>query len=176
MKKLITLLSLFLLSSSVFAIGAGIQLSVKPALNFETNNSNGNPVFFMGENFTGTYRTERFPAVYAVGLDLEQKNESIFIGVNGTFDYWLFEKQLVNILNCYGAVGATADFRFASNNQMDFDAGLRGVLGLNWHFYDGYLELYCQQVVSPLFVQDIKKGKPSFNLAFPFESGIRIHF
>ena len=130
----------------------------------------------MGENITGTFRTERFPAVYAVGFDFEETKNEFLFGLNLTFDYWIFEKQLINIMNCYGGTGVTADFRLGENQMLNLDAGLRAFLGLNWHFFDGFMEYYLQIAAAPVFATNLKTGSSAINLFFPVESGLRLHF
>lgn len=171
MKKLLSLISVFFLAANLFALGAGVQVSCKPSLPLKDS-----PIpFSMGQNITGTFKTERVPAVIAVGLDFFETEEIFGFGLNATADYLFFETQLKNITNIYGGLGITGDLYYTTSSEFLYDAGIRAMIGVNFHLYDGFLELYVQEVFSPV-IQFLSGSEKNFAFKFPLEAGFRIHF
>ena len=171
MKKLLSAISALFLSVNLFALGAGVQVSCKPAFPLKENSL----PFSVGQNITGTFKTERIPAVIAVGLDFFETEKVFGFGFNATADYLVFESQLKNITNIYGGLGITGDLYYTTSSDFFYDAGMRVLIGVNFHFYDGFLELYVQQAFSPV-IQFIPDAEKSFAFKLPLEAGFRIHF
>ena len=176
-KKIIVTISLLLLSSwpLLFATGAGIQLSGKPGLLI--NEDSAKLEQFTGRA-TGTIKSCRLPLVFGFGLEAGKNYSEFNYGISGFVDYHALELQLENTWNFYSGFGAEGSLLTRNFENCTFTAGARFFAGMNWLFYDNYLEFYLQQNVVPAFSKMIcdSKGKEAFILGLPFEAGIRMHF
>ena len=87
-KILITILFSFIFSFNVYSLGAGIQMSYNPALDFNTNETK---LDSHDGNITGTVHLFRIPAVFGFGLEFGSNYSDFYMGTSGFFDYWFIE-------------------------------------------------------------------------------------
>ena len=159
--------SIFSFSTKGFALGAGIQFSGIPGLLINQDEVTlGN----MTGNVTGTYRLERVPLTVGSGLEFGEVYSDFDYGFSLFADYRAFNFQLINAWSFYSGFGAVAKLLTSDFSDWNVAAGARFFAGMNWLFYDGYLELYVQQNVVPTYLRN------DFMLNLPLETGVRMHF
>ena len=172
---LISLLFLFCFSSKLFAIGAGVQISGNPGLLI--NEEGVNLERFSGR-LTGTIRFSRLPVAIGFGLETGKNSSDFSYGFSGFADYYALDYQIKNTWNFYSGFGAEGSLLTSNFDKWTVTAGARFFAGMNWLFYDNYLELYCQQNIVPAYIKNLSNpaSKGGFLLGLPFEAGIRMHF
>ncbi len=176
-KKIFALSALFvlILTARLFATGAGVQVS-------------GNPSFFInqetvkGEQFTGrvigTVRLGRLPVAGGLGFEAGKASADFAYGLTGFADYYALDLQIENTWNCYSGFGAEASLLTTDFKNWAMTAGARFFAGMNWLFWDNYLEVYVQQNVVPTWAKNFtaSDSKAGFMLGLPLDAGIRFHF
>lgn len=172
-KILITILFSFIFSFNVYSLGAGIQMSYNPALDFNTNETK---LDSHDGNITGTVHLFRIPAVFGFGLEFGSNYSDFYMGTSGFFDYWFIEHQIKNTWNLYSGAGITARYMFNFNNSQYIEAGPRIFAGMNWLFLDNYIEYYLQLTAVPEFLYNFSSQKYGYRLSTPIETGVRLHF
>ena len=176
-KKLITIFSFIFLSSlsHIFATGAGVQLSGNPGLFI--NQDSIKPEQFTARA-TGTIKSGRLPLAFGFGLEAGKNYSEFNYGISGFVDYHALELQLKNTWNFYSGFGAEGSLLTHNFEGCTMNAGARFFAGMNWLFYDNYLELYFQQNLVPAYskVLSDSKSQAAFIFGFPLEAGIRMHF
>lgn len=176
-KKIIslTILFIFCIATKVFATGAGIQVSGTPALLI-----NEEGVKF--EQFTGrligTIKSGRIPMAAGFGFEAGKSGSEFAYGFTGFADYYAIELQLKNTWNFYSGFGAEGTLLTSDFHNWGLKAGARFFAGMNWLFWDNYLEVYIQQNVVPTYAKNLSASgsKGAFMLGLPFDAGIRFHF
>ena len=181
-KKILFLILLFIsLSTRIFATGAGIQLSAKPSLLV-----NDQGVDF--EQFTGrligTVKLSRIPVAAGFGFEAGKSGSAFAYGFTGFADYYAVDLQLKNTWNVYSGFGAEGSFLTSDFKNWGMSAGARFFIGMNWLFWDNYLEFYIQQNAVPAYTRSLKSStsdsgsgsKGTFIFSMPFESGLRFNF
>lgn len=148
-----------------FCIGAGAQLGVIPSaesLEFSA---------------AGTMRLDRIPIQFAFGLNGGSIDDECIFGMGGSVDFIFLNIQIINNWNFYSAAGLGGDFYLGTNKNFYTSAGLRALLGMDFLFMDGFLQLYFQQVIEPCFVfKNDATYKNGLCLKFPIEAGLRFQF
>ena len=176
LKKFILSISiLFVLTMNSYSLGAGVQAGVSPSVDI---NESG---LFMNNtigNLTGTIKLFRIPAVFGFGLDAGVDNSQFIFGISGFFDYWFLDYQIKNTWNLYSGAGVSVKMLMDLDSNFILNAGPRFFAGMNWLFYDNYVEYYVQLNINPNFVMPISSDLQNgiFRLAFPVETGVRLHF
>ena len=170
----ISVLLLFI-PGKAFSLGAGIQIGAVPGLlinqdNVQFENLTG--------NITGTFKMERLPVTAGTGIELGKVFSDFNFGFSAFADYRAIDLQLINIWSLYSGFGASAKLLTDDFEDWKLAAGARFFAGMNWLFYDGYIELYAQQNIVPTYLKDLKQTDTSaaFMLCLPFEAGLRMHF
>ena len=171
---LITLI--LILTSKLYATGAGAHAGIKPVLFISDDGIKSGGVM---ATVSGSYRLGRFPLVMGTSIEagLNQEGE-VLTGLSAFADYWIFDLQIKNTWNFYTGLGATVGVLTPDFNYWNLYAGARVFSGMNWLFYDNYLELFVQQNVVPTYQKGINCSSDNavFTLLFPLELGIRFHF
>ena len=176
-KKITSLAAvLVMLTSGLFATGAGVQAGGNPGLFI--NEENVKPEKFSG-TLTGTMRFSRLPVAAGLGFEAGKFFDDFSYGLTGYADYYAIDQQLYNTWNLYSGFGAGCSL--LTSNFKDWTAGLgvRFFIGVNRLFYDNYLEVFAQQNIIPQYIRPLKSGddiKGAFMLNLPLEAGIRMHF
>lgn len=136
---------------------------------------------------------DSMPVYWALSTDAgyyEYKNSDASSGWTSTMlltteltgDYWMMNKEIHGIWRWYWGLGGAVSTALSSDGKnMYFTTGPRGVIGMNWHFCDGFLELYTQGAVQPeiqfAFGEDgTKNGIVRLPVRFPFNVGLRFWF
>lgn len=176
-KKIIAITALFVLctTSRIFATGAGIQIGGNPGLLI--NEDSVKLERFTGK-ITGTLKSGRIPLALGFGLEAGDSYSDFSYGFFGFADFYAADLQLKNTWNLYSGIGAEGSLLTKNFSKWTASAGARFFTGMNWLFYDNYLELYCQQNIVPTIVKYLNdsNSNPDFMLCFPFEAGVRMHF
>lgn len=156
-KKIIAVLVLALLVStvSVFAFGIGIQGGYDA--NLKNGGGNGNVAV--------TFKVDKSPLVFATRFSFGNVST---IGLTG--DYWISNANITGPLNYFIGVGFGANITLG--DEVSFGAAFRVPVGLNMFFAKGVIEPYVQIV--PQLILPI----PSFALDFDIScnAGIRFWF
>jgi hypothetical protein len=161
----------FLISTSFYGLGSGVQATITPEATFSSN------PFLMSYELSGTYRFDKNPVIIGAGLNSFFDND-FYLGASCFVDYLLINKQIHNTLNFYSGIGLKGDFSTNFKQSYFIKGGIPVLFGFSKLFYDGYLELYADQAIKPTFNYIIKPFRTSYNfsLGFPFTFGIRFHF
>lgn len=172
---LLSLLFLFCFSTKLFAIGAGVQVSGNPGLLI---NEEGVKLERLSGRLTGTIRFSRLPLAIGFGLEAGKNASDFSYGFSGFADYYAIDYQIKNTWNLYSGFGAEGSLLTTNFDKWTLTAGARFFVGMNWLFYDNYLEIYCQQNLVPSYIKNLNDiaSKGGFLLGLPFEAGIRMHF
>ena len=178
-KKIIIISSLLtlLLSSKIFATGAGIQAEINPGI--LVNNETKELGKFTGK-ITGTVKLSRIPMAVGFGFEAGKSASSFAYGFSGFADYWAVDLQLKNTWNFYSGFGAEGSLLTSDFKSWSCAAGARFFLGMNWLFWDNAMEFYVQQNFVPTYARSLGSGKNGSKGAFifglPFDAGVRFHF
>lgn len=176
-KKIATVTALFILfiSTKLFAIGAGIQAGIYPGLFI---NENSVKVEQFTGRILGTIRLSRIPMTAGFGLEAGKASSDFAYGFTGFADYYALDLQIKNTWNLYSGFGAEVSFLSTDFKDWGMTAGARFFAGMNWLFWDNYLELYVQQNMVPTWAKNLSASdsKAGFMLALPLDAGIRFHF
>lgn len=168
--KKIVILLLFLLctDSFLFATGAGIQMGTNPGLLINQDSVN---LEKFDVTVTGTLRFSRIPAALGFGLETDFSSSDFYYGFSGFADYYALDIQLKNTWNLLSGFGLSGSLLTSDFNDFAAAVGARFFIGMNWLFWDNYLEYYVQQNIVPTIT-----SKNNFFICLPFETGIRMHF
>ena len=176
-KKLFALTSFFIICfcSKLFATGAGVQIGGNPGLYI--NDNSVKPDYFSG-TLTGTLRFSRIPMSVGFGFEAGKSFSDFAYGLSGFADYYLIDVQLKNTWNFYSGLGIEGNLLTPDFKDWSASAGARLFVGMNWLFYDNYLEFYAQQNIVPGWIKSLSQSdsKGAFILKLPLEAGIRFHF
>ena len=179
-------------SSGVFATGIGPQLNFDPVVT---------PGYVYSPNTWGLACSAKFdsmPIYWALstgwasysykttvtrnGVTYDTYTDTPLFSVSATGDYWMMNPTISGIWKWYWGLGGAVTTSFGtSSGDFYLAAGPRGVIGMNWHFCDGFMELYAQGAVEPeiqtVFGDDGKQnGYVRFPIYFPFNAGLRFWF
>ena len=171
----IALLLLFCFTTKIFALGAGAQIGCIPGLLI---NQDDISLENMTANITGTFKMERVPLTIGSGLEFGKIYSDSGYGFSLFADYRTIDVQLINTWNFFSGFGASIKFLTSDFSDWNIAAGARFFAGMNWLFYDGYMEIYLQQNLVPTYIKNLSQSEtePDFMLCLPFEAGIRLHF
>jgi hypothetical protein len=168
MKKLLAVCAAFIISAScgIFAMGVGPQL-------------NTDPVIVPGDGSGVSYgvgcsaKFDSLPIYWALSTNF---GNGVFLNGELTGDYWMKHAKIQGLWSWYWGLGAAVSTQFSADN-FTIAAGPRGVVGMNWIFCDGFLELYAQGVVQPEFAITFGDDDGvSLPIYLPFNSGLRFWF
>lgn len=179
-KKILLLLILFSTVSSLFAVGAGVQIEVRNIgilYKSKPNFKNMDYDFLC----TGTLKSDRYPFIFGIGLEAAGTNpysaENIsYLGIHVFCDSPFIFYQLINNCNLNAGTGITFDFMHDKNLVPNIGGGIRAFLGVNWLLKDSYMEVYAQQNIEPYVLWGINTEDINFILKFPIDIGIRWHY
>ena len=186
LKSLCTAALFLCIFSNVHAIGAGVQTGIKPIIFI---NENGSCTSGLTGTLVGTVKFNRVPVSLGGGFEagnacLLAANDNkaftpdLVYGFTIFADYNIIDLQIKNTWNFYSGLGLGTGL--LTKNLIDWNiyADARIFTGMNWLFFDNYIELFTQLNVIPTYQKNIKSNfkKAVFTLAFPIEAGFRIHF
>lgn len=164
-KTVLSFFALLFLSLNAYSMGAGIQGSVVPGTNQITG------------DLKGTVRCMKFPVVFGFGIEAGQLANDFSFGFSGFGDYWIINQQLHNTINFYAGPGIGCHFLTTTNFDWTNITSARAIAGINCLLYDHYIELYLQGGVEPgILIPLTDSPEIKFNLQFPCEIGLRVHF
>ncbi len=175
-KKIIcTALFIFSILAKISATGAGVQAGANPGLFM---NESSVKLEKITGTLTGTLKFSRIPMVVGFGFEAGKAFSEVSYGFSGFADYHAVDVQIINTWNFYSGFGAAGSLLTSDFKDWNVAAGARFFAGMNWLFWDNYLEFYIQQNVVPSYTRSltVADSKGAFMLALPFESGIRLHF
>ena len=178
-KKIFLLGSLFILSlsSKIFATGAGIQVSAKPAV---LVNEKGVDFEQFTGRLIGTVKLSRIPLAAGFGFEAGKAGSAFAYGFTGFADYHAVDMQIKNTWNFYSGFGAEGSLLTSNFRNWGMAAGARFFIGMNWLFWDNYMEVYVQQTFVPTYTRSLNSSdsgsKGTFIFGFPFDAGVRFHF
>lgn len=174
-KKTAAIIIIFigLFSFNIYALGAGAQIGIIPALDL---NQDGIEFNDFEANLTGTVKLFRIPAAFGFGMNAGREDSKFTIGAAGFFDYWAVDIQLKNTWNLYSGFGLYGKFMVNTSQECQATLGSRFFSGFDWLFIDNYLEYYAQITAIPSYVRNLSDSKGFFRLSIPFETGLRLHF
>ncbi|BDC93929.1 hypothetical protein [Treponema bryantii] len=161
--------------AKIFATASGVQISGNPGLLI---NEEGTKLENFTGRITGTIRLNRIPVATGFGLEAGKEDSDFAYGFYGFADYYAIDLQLKNTWNFYSGFGAEASFLTTDFKNWGITAGARFFAGMNWLFWDNFMELYIQQNVVPGYAKNLSDSdsKGVFILSLPFDAGIRFHF
>ncbi len=166
-KKVFLLLISILISSKIFALGIGPALDFTAGNNFKNSDS---PTPIVEAGISCSIKADNIPFSLNIATDWNF-SENIF-RAKASCDYWVLNPQLSDYTMFFTGLGATAGLS-ACKNSAAFTAAPRLVIGLNWIFYDGFLEYFIQGAAEPEFTFS---NENNFSLKFPCNAGIRLYF
>ena len=173
-KTSVLIMILFCLAAKLSATGAGIQAGGNPGLfineeNIKIKNLTG--------RLTGTIRFSRIPMTVGFGFESGKTFSDFSYGLYGFADYYAVDTQIKNTWNFYSGFGAEGSLLTPDFTNWTASAGARFFAGMNWLFYDNYIEFYIQQNAVPTLIKILNSDSTAcFTLNLPFETGIRMHF
>ena len=175
-KKITIITAMFIFAlTSLSATGAGFQLGGNPGL---VINSNSVKPEKLSATVTGTVKLSRIPLAAGFGFEAGKSFSDFAYGLYGFADYWIIDLQLKNTWNFYSGCGASGTVLTSDFKNWSAGGGARIFAGMNWLFWDNYLELYIQQNIVPGYMITFNEtdSKGRFMLCLPFEAGLRFHF
>ena len=175
-KKIAAVSVVFILCiTRLFATGAGFQAGGNPGLLF---NSDEVKLEKFSATATGTVKLSRIPVAAGLGFEAGKVSSDFSYGLYGFADYWLIDLQLKNTWNFYSGIGASGSILTSDFKNFGMTAGARFFAGMNWLFWDNYMELYVQQNIVPSYARSLNDSasEGAFILCLPLECGVRFHF
>ena len=161
-RNLISAAWILIFSANIFSMGIG------PQLDFSAGTDGNGGIFQAG--ISCSMKADNFPLAVSVATDYDFSENSMNAGIS--CDYWIFNPQIGNYSSFFAGPGAFAGGSFSSGSAF-FCAAPRLVLGVNWIFYDGFLEYFVQAAVQP----EWKIGTTAeFSLKVPCNAGLRLYF
>ena len=190
MKKVMIVLACLMLSlgSKIFATGLG------PQVNFNYGFTPGHADYgYLNGGVALSAKFDSLPVYWAFSMNFSKTglyyldNSGVAhvpwrINLGVTADYWFFNKEIKGIWHWYWGVGGAADLGFTTYKTTSYiGLGPRVLIGMNWFFMDGFMELYAQQVAQPMIQFAIgpdgtDHGIFRVPLYFPGEVGLRFYF
>jgi len=171
-------------SAGVFATGIGPQTDFNPSFT---------PGYSYSDSLAGASCSVKFdsmPVYWALGTDAGSytyasssgSQSATLFSTTLTGDYWIMNPTIKGIWKWYWGFGGAVSTAMTSDGKNFYlKAGPRAVIGMNWIFCDGFLELYAQGAIQPqvefAFGEDgTRNGILRFPFYFPFNSGLRFWF
>ncbi|MBP5520769.1 MAG: hypothetical protein J6X84_09380 [Treponema sp.] len=166
---------IFVFISKGFSTGAGIQAGIVPGVLI---NKDEVPSHKLTTVLTGTIKSGRLPLVVGFGFEAGQTLTDFSYGIKGFCDYWLIENQLQNTWNFFSGLGFSGSIQTYDFQDFNFEVSARAFVGMNWLFYDHFLEFYVQQNIAPTYIKSTNDlvQKNNYLINFPFEAGLRMHY
>ena len=175
-KKIIHITAVLLcVFSRIYATGAGVQAGINPGLFINEESIKAED--FTG-TLTGTMRFSRIPVAAGFGFEAGKEFSEFTYGFFGYADYYAADIQLENTWNLYTGFGVSASLVTSKFDSCAGSAGVRFFVGMNWLYYDNFLEFFAQQNIVPTCMKNlsVSDSKPIFMLKLPLEAGVRFHF
>lgn len=154
----------FLFSVNIFALGIG------PSLDFSTGTDFCETEPILQAGVSCSIKTDNIPLVFDVATDFNFYENDF--ALYETCDYWLFNPEIGDYAYFFAGFGEKAGILFSADDFY-FNVAPRAVFGLNWIFYDGFLEYFAQVAVEPNFLLG---SENDFYLNFPLNIGVRFYF
>ncbi|MBR7063840.1 MAG: hypothetical protein IKI31_01600 [Treponema sp.] len=190
MKKILVLFITLLLtfSTKVFATGLG------PQVNFNFGFTPGHASYgYTNGGVALSAKFDSLPVYWAFSMNFAKTGLTYIdndftvhnpwrINIGATADYWFLNKEIIGLWHWYWGVGGAADIGFTTYATTCYiGVGPRVLIGMNWFFMDGFMELYAQQVAQPMIQFAIgpdgtDNGVFRFPIYFPAEVGLRFYF
>lgn len=167
-KSIVAAVAAFVVSAScsLFAMGVGPQI-------------NTDPVVVPGDSSSVNYglgctaKFDSLPIYWALSTNF---GDGIYLNGVLTGDYWMMHEKIQGLWGWYWGLGAAVSTSFWSDN-FTLSAGPRAVIGMNWIFCDGFLELFAQGAVQPEIALTFgDDGGITFPVYLPFNAGLRFWF
>ena len=180
-------------SSGVFATGIGPQLNFDPVVTpgyvYSPNTwglacsakFDSMPIYWALSTGVSSYSYKRIETSSS-GVKYDTYVNAPLFNVSATGDYWVQNPEINGIWKWYWGFGAAVSTSFGTTEPNFYlSAGPRAVIGMNWHFCDGFMELYTQGAVEPeiefVFGEDgTTNGVVRVPIYFPFNVGLRFWF
>ena len=198
-KKFIATVVAAILSASTRLLATGLGPQINFDWGYAINPKSGiSGAFDYTTNFALSAKFDSLPIYWAFSFGfgpvtvydtIDMFNVPISSNVNAylirlatTADYWVMNPQIVNLWHWYWGFGGFASMGFTTKGgNIYLDIGPRALIGFNWYFIDGAIELFAQQVFQPMmrFVfgkEGTNNGIFCIPLHFPIEIGCRFYF
>jgi hypothetical protein len=177
--------AIFSASAGIFATGLGPQTNFEPEFT---------PGYSSNSDIWGVSCSAKFDSVpvywalstNAGNYDYDDSDNSsvsnLLLSATLTGDYWVMNPTITGIWKWYWGFGGAVSTAVSMNGKNFYlRAGPRAVIGMNWHFCDGFLELYTQAAFQPelefAFGEDgTNNGFVRVPIYFPFNTGLRFWF
>ncbi|MFA6856847.1 MAG: hypothetical protein WCR31_06525 [Treponema sp.] len=183
-KKILALAAAVVLTSPAVVCATGLG----PQLNLSSNLTAGYPGNFWGLSCSAKFNS--MPVYWSLSADTgdytykDSDNSSVktsFLRTTLTGDYWVMNPTIKGIWKWYWGFGGTVSTTVSADWDLYLSVGPRAVIGMNWHFLDGFLELYTQGAFQPeiefAFGSDgSANGIVRTPVYFPFNIGVRFWF
>lgn len=186
-KRIAALAAAVVLSASagIFATGLGPQTNLEPSFTPGYASSSGTWGMSLSAKF------DSLPIYWALSTDggyytyNDSDGDSVgttLLSTTLTGDYWVMNPTIKGIWKWYWGFGGAVSTGISTNGKNFYlKAGPRAVIGMNWHFCDGFLELYTQGALQPeiefAFGEDgTENGVVRVPFYFPFNTGLRFWF
>ncbi len=158
----------FLIPQNVFSLGIGPQIDFAGGTDFE------NLLYEAG--LSCSIKTDNVPI--SLGFSADWSLSEKLFRANAVCDYWILNPQVSDYASFFAGFGGMAGVSFGGlrKNEIFFNAAPRFFFGLNWIFYDGFLEYFVQLAAMPEFSFGNIESENRFALKFPCNAGIRFYF
>lgn len=176
----------FSASAGIFATGVGPQTNLEPS--FTPGRANSPSMWGMA----CSAKFDSMPVYWALATDggyytyKDSDGSSVdttLFSTTLTGDYWMMNPTIKGIWKWYWGFGGTVSTSVSTNwKNFYLRTGPRAFIGMNWHFCDGFLELYTQGAIQPeiefAFGEDgsAKSEFVRLPVYFPFNTGLRFWF
>jgi hypothetical protein len=172
-------------SADIFATGLGPQTNLEQSFTPGYTDSTGTWGIACSVKFNS------IPVYWALSMDdgyytyKDSYGSSVgttLLSTTLTGDYWVTNPTIKGIWKWYWGFGGTVSTAVSTNgNNFYLKTGPRAVIGMNWHFYDGFLELFAQGAIQPeielsLGEDGSENGFIRLPVYFPFNAGLRFWF
>lgn len=164
-------------ASAVFALGAAVFPLAATGIGPQLNTV---PVVVPGHSNVIEYgiacsvKFDTMPVYWALSTDLNSLGN--YFAAELTGDYWFCNPVITNNWKWFCGLGAAVGTGMNTDNVF-LELSPRAVVGMNWLFCDGFLELYTQAAFQPgirfVLGDDADVLAP---FRFPANVGLRFHF
>jgi hypothetical protein len=161
----------------VFAVGTMSATGVGPQ-----SGSSYNVSAYSGMVTSGLGCSAKFdsvPVYWALTTNINSSDHTFYFNTELTGDYWVMNPNIKGIWSWFWGFGGVVSTG-SDGSVFYLNAGPRAVIGMNWIFCTGFLELYVQNAVEPeisfVFTGTEENELPRFPVYFPFDAGLRFWF
>ena len=141
-KKVFIFILLIGCAVNLFSLGIGVSSET----NIISPSSEENNDCYLG--VSGTAKFDGQPLYYTLYTGHVPLNPRFLLTLSA--DWHFFEPEIKPNWNAYFGIGLGTGLEYVGG-ELDFQAGPRALCGMNWIFYDGFLEFFVQGVVQPTY-------------------------